>query len=77
MYGGIGGDWDPKKLVRALRLMFSNAATMGDYLEDLAKETDGIGEVILALGGKESTNPAKTFNTSSDNPVSPHTAPLC
>ena len=29
VYGRIGGDWDPKKLVRALRLRFSNAATVG------------------------------------------------
>ena len=58
MYGRIGGDWDPKKLVRALRLRFSNAATLGDYdehPEDLAKETDCIGEVILALGGRETS----------------------
>ena len=46
VYGRIGGDRDPKKLVRALRLRFSNAATLGDYdehPEDLAKETDCIG----------------------------------
>ena len=52
---GFGGDWDPKKLVRALRLRFSNAATLGDYdehLEDLAKEADCIGEIILSLGGR-------------------------
>ena len=69
VYGRIGGDWDPKKLVRALRLRFSNAATVGDYdehPEDLAKETDCIGELILALGGRESTNPDKTFSTPSD-----------
>ena len=58
MYGRIGEDWNPKKLVRALRLRFSNAATMGDY-----------DEIILALGGKESTNPPKTFSTPVDNPV--------
>ena len=70
VYGRIGGDWDSKKLVRALRLRFSNAATVGDYdehPENLAKETDCIGEIILALGGRESTNPEKTFNTPSDN----------
>ena len=58
VYGRIGGDWDPKKLVRALRLRFSNAATVGDFdehPEDLAKETDCIVELILALGGREST----------------------
>ena len=71
VYGRIGGDWDPKKLVRALRLRLSNAATMGDYDEspkDLAEETDCFGEVILALGGRESTNPDKTFSTPSDTP---------
>ena len=62
-----------KKMVRALRWRFSNAATMGDYDEspDLAKETDCIGEIILALGGKESANPDKTFSTPSDDPVPP------
>ena len=61
VYGRIGGDWDPKKLVRALRLRFSSAATLTGYdehPEDLAKETDCIGEIILALGGRESTNAA-------------------
>ena len=74
VYGRIGGDWDPNRLVRALRLRFSNVATLGDYdehPEDLAKETDCIGEIILALGGRESTNPDKTFSTFSDNPVLP------
>ena len=33
VYAWIGGDWDAKKLVRALRLRFSNAAAMGDYDE--------------------------------------------
>ena len=50
VYGRIGGDWDPKKLARALRLRFSNAAAVGAYderLEDLAKETDCIAELIL------------------------------
>ena len=72
VYGRIGGDWDPKKLARALRLRFSNAATMGDYdehPEDLVKETDCIGEIVLALGGMESINPDETFSTPSDNPV--------
>ena len=32
VYGRIGGYWDPKKLVRALRLRFSNAATIRDSL---------------------------------------------
>ena len=47
VYGRTG---DPKKLVRALRLRFSHAATMGDYdgsLQNLAKETDCIGKIIL------------------------------
>ena len=73
-YGRIGGDWDPKKLVRALRLRFSDAATLGDYDESpdyLAKETDCIGEIILALGGRESTDPDKTFSTPSDHHIGP------
>ena len=52
VYGRIGGDWDPKKLVRALRLRFSNAATVRDsdeHPEDLAKETDCIGERVQTL----------------------------
>ena len=54
VYGKIGGDWDPKKLVRALRLRFFNAATLGDYdehAEDLAKETDHRGD-HLSVGRK-------------------------
>ena len=39
-------------------------------MEELARETECIGEIILALGGTE-TNPDKTFNTFSDNPVPP------
>ena len=57
-------------MVRALRVRFSNAATVGDFdghSEDLAKETDCIGEIILARQGRESTNPDKTFSTPSDN----------
>ena len=80
VYGRIGGDWDFKKLVRALRLRFSNAATLGDYdehPEDSAKETDCIGEIILALGGREGANPDKTFSTPSDNPVLPDWDPSC
>ena len=29
MYGKMGGDWGPKKMVRALRLRFANAAVLG------------------------------------------------
>ena len=38
-------------------------------IRNLAKETDCIGEIILALGGRESTNPDKTFSTPADNPA--------
>ena len=51
---GLGEIGTPRSLVRALRLRFSNAATLGDYdehPEDLAKEADCIGEISLALGG--------------------------
>ena len=42
----------------------------------MAKETDCIGEIILALGGRESTNPEKTFSTPSDNvPQGPRHVP--
>ena len=78
MYGRIGGRLGPQEVGQGFGLRFSNAATVGDFdehPEDLAKATDCIGELILALGGRESTSPDKTFSTPSDNvPRAPSSA---
>ena len=53
---------------------------MGDYdehPEDLAKETDCGGEIILTLRGRESANPDKTFSTFSDKSRTTRCDPSC
>ena len=42
VYSKMGGDRDPKKMVRALRLRFANAATLRDLddPDELIKERD-------------------------------------
>ena len=55
-------------MVKALRLRLANAAALGDFddADELTKEADCIGEIILALGGKKSSKPGKTFSIPSD-----------
>ena len=75
VYLKIAADWDPKKLVKALKLKF-NTATLGDLdgPDELTKETNCIGDIILALGGKESSKPGKALSTPSDEPL--HVVPV-
>ena len=61
-FGKIGGDWHPTRMVRALRARFSAAALRTGSeepmdAEESQKEIQTIGELILALGGRESSSP--------------------
>ena len=55
-FGQVGGDWHPTKMVRRLRARFAAAALReGDDGDDgdVQKEIQAIGELIIALGGKQ------------------------
>ena len=58
-FGQVGGDWHPTRMVRSLRARFTAAALKeGDDGDDadVQKEIQAIGELILALGGKQSAS---------------------
>ena len=70
----IGGDWRPTRMVRALRARFSAAALRTGSeepmdAEESQKEIQAIGELILALGGRESSSPGKVWSSPSDVPA--------
>ena len=72
-FSKIGGDWHPTKMVRRLRTRFSVAALRGgedpEDAEEIQREIQCIGELILALGGKESSSQEKVWSSPSDVPV--------
>ena len=53
------GDWHPTRMVRALRARRTGTEELVDA-EESQKEIQAIGELILALGGRESNSPAKS-----------------
>ncbi|CAE6941329.1 pol [Symbiodinium sp. CCMP2592] len=59
-FAQVGGDWHPTRMVRRLRTRFAVAALKGkDSGEDAADvnhEIQAIGELIVALGGKQSAS---------------------
>ena len=65
-FGQVGGDWHPTRMVRRLRARFTAAALReGDDGDDadVQKEIQAIGELILALGGKESASADKVWSS--------------
>ena len=83
-FGQVGGDWHPTRMVRRLRARFTAAALKeGDDGDDadVQKEIQAIGELILALGGKQSASADKVWSSPSDVPPgaagsSPHVLEL-
>ena len=72
-FGKLGGDWHPTCMVRALRARFSAAALRTGVeepvdVEESQKETQAIGELILALG-RESNSPGKVWSSPSEVPA--------
>ena len=66
-FGQVGGDWHPTRMVRRLRARFTAAALKeGDDGDDadVQKEIQAIGELILALGGKQSASADKVWRPS-------------
>ena len=66
-FGQVGGDWHPTRMVRRLRARFTAAALKeGDDGDDadVQKEIQAIGELILALGGKQSASADKVWSSS-------------
>ena len=73
-FGKIGGDWHPTRMIRALRARCLAAALRTGSeepmdAEESQKEIQAIGELILALGGRESSSPGKVWNSPSDVPA--------
>ena len=72
-FGQVGGDWHPTKMVRRLRTRFSVPALRTgedpDDAHDNQQEIKCIGELILALGGKESSSKEKVWSSPSDVPA--------
>ena len=71
-FGQVGGDWHPTKMVRRLRARFTAAALReGDDGDDgdVQKEIQAIGELIIALGGKQSASADKVWSSPSDVPA--------
>ena len=70
-FGQVGGDWHPTRMVRRLRARFAAAALKegddGDDV-DVQKEIQAIGELIIALGGKQSASADKVWSSPSDIP---------
>ena len=63
-FGQVGGDWHPTRMVRRLRARFAAAALReGDDADDVdvQKEIQAIGELIIALGGKQSASADKVL----------------
>ena len=70
-FGQVGGDWHPTRMVRRLRARFAAAALKeGDDADDVdvQKEIQAIGELIIALGGKQSASADKVWSSNSDVP---------
>ena len=70
-FGQVGGDWHPTRMVRRLRARFTAAALKeGDEGDnaDVQKEIQAIGELIIALGGKQSASADKVWSSPSDVP---------
>ena len=70
-FGQVGGDWHPTRMVRRLRARFAAAALKeGDDADDVdvQKEIQAIGELIIALGGKQSASADKVWSSPSDVP---------
>ena len=68
-FGQVGGDWHPTRMVRRLRARFTAAALKeGDDGDDaeVQNEIQAIGELILALGGKQSASADKVWSSPSD-----------
>ena len=66
-FGQVGGDWHPTRMVRRLRTRF-RALKEGDDgdVADAQKEIQAIGpigELILALGGKQSASADKVWTS--------------
>ena len=73
-FGQVGGDWHPTRMVRRLRARFAAAALKeGDDADDVdvQKEIQAIGELIIALGGKQSASADKVWSSPSDVPPKP------
>ena len=71
-FGQVGSDWHPTKMVRRLRARFTAAALReGDDGDDgdVQKEIQAIGELIIALGGKQSASADKVWSSPSDVPA--------
>ena len=70
-FGQVGGDWHPTRMVRRLRARFTAAALKeGDDGDDadVQKEIQAIGELIIALGGKQNASADKVWSSPSDVP---------
>ena len=70
-FGQVGGDWHPTRMVRRLRARFTAAALKeGDDGDDadVQKEIQAIGELIIALGGKQSASADKVWSSPFDVP---------
>ena len=81
-FGQVGGDWHPTRMVRRLRARFAAAALKeGDDADDVdvQKEIQAIGELIIALGGKQSASADKVWSSPSDVPpgAAGATPPYC
>ena len=68
-FGQVGSDWHPTKMVRRLRARFTAAALREGDDGDVQKEIQAIGELIIALGGKQSASADKVWSSPSDVPA--------
>ena len=68
-FGQVGGDWHPTKMVRRLRARFTAEALKEGDDGDVQKEIQAIGELIIALGGKQSASADKVWSSPSDVPA--------
>ena len=67
-FGQVGGDWRPTRMVRRLRARFAAAALKEGDDVDVQKEIQAIGELIIALGGKQSASADKVWSSPSHVP---------
>ena len=67
-YERVGDRWDVRGMVRYLREKFTTAAVGTEMpAENITEHVSAIGELIMQLGGKESTQSGKLFSTPSQD----------
>ncbi|CAK9002134.1 Retrovirus-related Pol polyprotein from transposon 412 [Includes: Protease [Durusdinium trenchii] len=68
LYERVGDRWDVRGMVRYLREKFTTAAVGTEMpAENITEHVSAIGELIMQLGGKESTQSGKLFSTPSQD----------